>query len=85
MGQVALGAGNAREYETIYILRPTIDKEVADSLITTVRILFHAFTDDPFQFRRKRCIGKCRTTHPRPALRIGVSGPAPASCPVGME
>lgn len=36
MGQVALAPGHAREYETIYILRPNIDKDKADDVANRV-------------------------------------------------
>ena len=36
MSQVQLAAGHAREYETIYILRPNIDKEKADDVANRV-------------------------------------------------
>lgn len=36
MGQVALAPGHAREYETIYILKPNIDKDKADDVANRV-------------------------------------------------
>ncbi|RLB60906.1 MAG: 30S ribosomal protein S6, partial [Deltaproteobacteria bacterium] len=36
MSQVALAPGHGREYETIYILRPNIDREVADNVASRV-------------------------------------------------
>lgn len=34
MSRMALAPGRAREYETIYILRPTVDKEAVDTITT---------------------------------------------------
>ncbi|MBW2453751.1 MAG: 30S ribosomal protein S6 [Deltaproteobacteria bacterium] len=36
MGQYALAPGHGREYETIYILRPNVDREVADNVASRV-------------------------------------------------
>lgn len=36
MGQIALAPGCAREYETIYILEPSVSKDVADALATRI-------------------------------------------------
>ncbi len=36
MGQVALAPGHAREYETIYILRPNVEKEAAEDVANRV-------------------------------------------------
>jgi len=36
MGQIQLAPGRAREYETIYIMRPSIDKDAADGVANRV-------------------------------------------------
>jgi len=61
MSRAALAPGHAREYETVYILRPNIDKEVADGVATRIA---GAITENDGKLTEAELWGSRRLSYP---------------------